>query len=76
MTASTMTHEGVLEQIRQLPIRTLIEAYPTAMPVLDRHGLDLCCGGGHTVPEAARLHGLDVETLVRKVATSILQTEG
>jgi iron-sulfur cluster repair protein YtfE (RIC family) len=46
-----------------LPIRDLIERYPALMPVLDAHGLDLCCGGGHTVTEAAALHGLDVNLL-------------
>jgi iron-sulfur cluster repair protein YtfE (RIC family) len=73
MTARTMTHDEVLEQIRTQPIRSLVESFPLAMPVLDQHGFDLCCGGGHTVPEAARLHGLDAEALVQQVLADILQ---
>lgn len=57
--------------VRELPIRELVELYPETMAVLDRYGLDLCCGGAHTVAEAAGLHGHDPAAVVSQVVRSI-----
>jgi iron-sulfur cluster repair protein YtfE (RIC family) len=56
------------------PIRELIERYPAAMAVLDAHGIDLCCGGAHTVAEAAALHGLDLDGLLAQLAATVAQS--
>ena len=56
-----------IESIAKLPIRTLVEVYPPVMPVLARFGMDLCCGGGHTITEAAELHGLDPALVLEEV---------
>jgi iron-sulfur cluster repair protein YtfE (RIC family) len=61
----------IVEEIETRPMRDLVERYPNLMPLLARFGFDLCCGGGHTVPEAARLHGLEVEPLVDEVSEAI-----
>ena len=48
------------------PDRTLNELIaldPRFLPILNAHGLDTCCGGAHTLREAARLHGLDLVKL-------------
>ena len=63
--------EGFRRDALTLPIRELIERYPAAMPVLAAHGMDLCCGGGHSVPEAAALHGLDLDALLGQLATAL-----
>lgn len=42
-----------------LPVRRVIERYPATRAVFDRFGLDTCCGGGASVEQAARLHGVD-----------------
>jgi iron-sulfur cluster repair protein YtfE (RIC family) len=64
MSTSTASNSTLRQATGTLLIRDLIERYPALMPVLDAHGLDLCCGGGHTVSEAAALHGLDLEALL------------
>jgi iron-sulfur cluster repair protein YtfE (RIC family) len=76
MTIQTLTREQTLEDVATQPIRVLVERYPHLMPVLARYGMDLCCGGGHTVAEAARLHGLDVGALNYEVAAVILAERG
>lgn len=52
-------------------VRELVERYPVVMPVLARYGLDLCCGGGHTLVEAAQLHGLDRDGLLHDLEAAI-----
>lgn len=61
--------------VRDLPIRDLVEQYPEVMPVLDRYGMDLCCGGGYTVPEAALLHGVEPARLIDEVY-AVIETAG
>ena len=57
--------------VKELEIRQLVEAYPETMMVFDQYGMDMCCGGAHTVAEAARLHGLDPDTVVAQVTGAI-----
>jgi iron-sulfur cluster repair protein YtfE (RIC family) len=52
-------------------IRDLVEQYPETMPVLASYGLDLCCGGGHTVAEAAALHGEDADHMAADLVAAI-----
>lgn len=63
--------EQVVAVVENEPMRVLVERYPQVMPLLAGCGMDLCCGGGHTVPEAAGLHGLDVAAVVGQVADII-----
>jgi iron-sulfur cluster repair protein YtfE (RIC family) len=58
------------EEIQTGLIRDLVEKYPNLMEVLAPYGFDLCCGGGHSIPEAARLHGLDANDILAKVRDS------
>jgi iron-sulfur cluster repair protein YtfE (RIC family) len=30
-------------------IRGVVDRYPEVMPLLARHGINLCCGGEHTI---------------------------
>jgi regulator of cell morphogenesis and NO signaling len=46
--------------IQSMLIRDLVSAFPDAMPVLSRFGLDLCCGGGHSLADACSAHGLQL----------------
>ena len=52
-------------------IRDIVDRFPKAMPVLADAGMDLCCGGGHTIPEAAKLHGVDGAALIAAVSAAI-----
>jgi uncharacterized protein (DUF2249 family) len=45
-------------------VAEVYDRHPAAAPILAEHGLDLCCGGGHTLEFAARAHGLEPEELV------------
>jgi iron-sulfur cluster repair protein YtfE (RIC family) len=55
MTTST----AALELDCTLPVRGVIELHPATRAVFDRFGLDACCGGGASVEQAARMHGVD-----------------
>lgn len=43
----------------------IVDQFPQTLSVLRAAGLDLCCGGSHSLAEAARLHGLDLSALMR-----------
>jgi iron-sulfur cluster repair protein YtfE (RIC family) len=45
----------------------VISANPENMAVLNRHGLDLCCGAGKTLREAADHHGVELERLMSEL---------
>lgn len=47
-----------------LTINEIIAAYPETIPVFNRFGLDMCCGGGVSVDEAARRDGIDAAPVV------------
>jgi iron-sulfur cluster repair protein YtfE (RIC family) len=52
-------------------IRDLVDAYPDTLTVLGPLGIDLCCGGGHSLGEALDLHGIDREIVVSRMARII-----
>jgi regulator of cell morphogenesis and NO signaling len=62
---------AAIQAIETEPIRVLVERYPAIMPILNNYGMDLCCGGGHTVAEAATAHGLNVDTVIAEVLAAI-----
>lgn len=47
-----------------MTVGAIAEQYPASAPVLARHGLDLCCGGKHSLEFAARAHGVDLAALL------------
>lgn len=57
----------------EMQLRQIVDLYPTAMPVLDHYGMDMCCGGAHTLSEAARLHGFDPDSVIAQVQEAIRQ---
>jgi iron-sulfur cluster repair protein YtfE (RIC family) len=59
------------QMLRSTLIRDLVEEYPAAMPVLQQHGIDICCGGGLTIPDAAKAHGHEPEALIQLVNAAI-----
>jgi iron-sulfur cluster repair protein YtfE (RIC family) len=68
---TSMQNVEVDKVTRETLIRDLVEIYPVAMPVLQQHGIDVCCGGGLTVPAAAEAHGYDPDALVQQVQQAI-----
>ena len=52
-------------------IATIVEQHPETMPVFNEFGLDLCCGGGLTIGQAAAAHGLVPHTILSAVQARI-----
>src|SRR5690554_3092942 len=45
----------------------LVTARPSAARVLERHGLDYCCGGGRRLRTACRDLGVDADTVLAEI---------
>ncbi|HEX9371260.1 MAG TPA: DUF542 domain-containing protein [Roseiflexaceae bacterium] len=45
-------------------LNAIVARYPRTLPVLQRFGLDTCCGGSLPLATAAAYHGLDLEQVV------------
>lgn len=45
-------------------VRELVGRYPQTRPVFEEHGIDYCCGGGQSLANAAKKHGLQLPTLL------------
>lgn len=53
--------------IGSMQIRQVVETYPETMVVFHEYGMDMCCGGAHSVNEAARLHEIEPEAIARRL---------
>jgi len=58
-----------------MPIMELIAEHPELQPILDRFGLDTCCGGHLTVAEACGEQGLDA-AVVGNALLEVLEAHG
>lgn len=61
--------------IAGMEIRHVVEAYPRTMLVFDEYGMDMCCGGAHTIKEAAWLHAVDAMLLANRLIEVIQQEQ-
>lgn len=52
-------------------INDLVRLHPETLPVLQRYGLDACCGGPLPLAEAARRHGLALDELLGAVRAAV-----
>ena len=52
-------------------IRDLVEGAPQTIEILAPLGLDLCCGGGHELGEALRLHNINAESVVPQLLATL-----
>ena len=48
------------------------ERFPSTAPVIAAAGLDMCCGGGHTLEFAAQAHGLEPLRLLEDLQQAAL----
>jgi iron-sulfur cluster repair protein YtfE (RIC family) len=46
------------------PLNAIVARYPQTLPVLQRFGLDTCCGGALPLRTAAEHHNLDLAELI------------
>jgi iron-sulfur cluster repair protein YtfE (RIC family) len=54
-----------------MTVAHVVEVWPAAMPVLARHGVDLCCGGTKTLGLVAQAHGLDLQRLIEELTDAV-----
>ena len=54
-------------------IATIVEQHPETMPVFAKFGIDMCCGGGLTIGQAASAHGLVPHTILSAVQAQLSQ---
>jgi iron-sulfur cluster repair protein YtfE (RIC family) len=54
-------------------INAIVADYPAALTVLQRFGLDTCCGGALPLETAAAHHGLDLYALLAALETVRLE---
>lgn len=50
-----------------LPVREIVIEHPETIPVLERLGIDYCCGGQHTLSEACANRGLSSVTVLEEL---------
>ena len=48
----------------EMTVGTVAELHPETVPVLARHGIDLCCGARRSLEFVALAHGLDLQRLL------------
>jgi iron-sulfur cluster repair protein YtfE (RIC family) len=59
-TMPTQTRNTPITIIAEDTLNAIVARYPQALPVLQRLGLDTCCGGALPLETAAQHHGLDL----------------
>lgn len=53
------------EQINEsMTVNDVIRRYPKTQQVMDRYHVDYCCGGFHTLAEAAKEGGFDLNAFL------------
>lgn len=52
-------------------INAIVERHPQALPVLQRFGLDTCCGGALPLATAAQHHGLHLAELLAALNAAV-----
>ena len=52
-------------------VNDVVAAYPAALPVLGRYGIDACCGGLKSLREVATVHRLSLDRLLADLEGAI-----
>jgi iron-sulfur cluster repair protein YtfE (RIC family) len=52
-------------------LNKIVARYPDALPVLQRLGLDTCCGGALPLRTAAQHHDLDLHTVLAALRAAV-----
>jgi regulator of cell morphogenesis and NO signaling len=61
--ATTSVHTPITIDVEDA-LNAIVARYPQTLPVLERFGLDTCCGGALPLHAAAQHHGLDLAELM------------
>jgi len=54
-----------------LTINQIVLAHPPTIPVFNRFGIDVCCGGGVGLEDAAARDGVDAQALREALAEAL-----
>ena len=57
-------------RIEQLTVNDIAREWPAALPLLEAKGIDACCGGAHTIAEAAAAHEVPLAPLLVELASA------
>jgi regulator of cell morphogenesis and NO signaling len=60
-----------MNDLAELTIEEIIRRFPQSLSVLQKHRIDLCCGGRLPLREAARKHHVDLEELLRELRETV-----
>ena len=71
MSTTPLDTQELEQKLNTTLIRDLVEEYPEVMPILNDCGIDICCGGGMTVPAAAEAHLHDASVIVYQMLSAI-----
>lgn len=50
-----------------MTVAEIAKLYPATLAVLQRHKIDLCCGGIHSLRLVAEKHGFNLDLLLREL---------
>ena len=56
-----------------LSVNEAIRHFPATLPVLNRFGIDTCCGGAEPLTHAAESCGVSVPTLMTALSAAVVQ---
>lgn len=71
MTANTIHNHTTISADDTL--NALIARHPSTLPVLQRFGLDTCCGGALALRVAAEHHHLDLTQLLTALQSALVE---
>jgi regulator of cell morphogenesis and NO signaling len=60
-----------MEDLAEVTIEEIVRRFPESLSVLQKHRIDLCCGGRLPLREAARKHHMDLEQLLRELREAV-----
>ena len=59
--------------LAQQTLSEIVAEHPETRPTFDQYGLDMCCGGGLTLSQAAAAHQIPLPSLMDAIQTAIIK---
>jgi len=60
-----------MNDLAEMTIEEIVRRFPESLKVLQKHRIDLCCGGRLPLEDAARKHRVDLEELLRELREEV-----
>lgn len=58
---------------QHLTVNDVLRRHPDTLAVLNRFGVDACCGGGDTLAEAAEREGIELAQLLQELRRAMAE---